>query len=105
MNTRCRKVLNTLNTGGGGGEVQNIGLIRAPPPNQYKIITFFTLKTNNIAKLRGELKSILLAISSNKIKGTYTERNFQRKMKFIFSYISFNFAQNAAKFYIRKNNQ
>ena len=64
-----------------GAKVQNIGggpkgqlfagckLIGAPAPKQYQIITFFTLKTNYIAKLRIELKSILLEIPSNKIKG------------------------------------
>ena len=41
-------------------------LIRAPAPNQCQIITFLTLKTENIAKLRIELKSILLEIPSNK---------------------------------------
>ena len=70
--------------GGGGGKVQNIGggggrgggqlfadckLIGAPAPNQCQIITFFTLKTNYITTLRIELKSILLEIPSNKIKG------------------------------------
>ena len=43
-------------------------LIRAPVPNQCQIITFLTLKTDNIAKLRIELKSILLETPSNKIK-------------------------------------
>ena len=64
---------NVLNIGGGGGKVQNIGgsrgvanffagcnLIGAPAPNQCQIITFLTLKTDNIAKLRIGLKSILL---------------------------------------------
>ena len=43
------------------------------PPYQCQIIrpTFFILKTDNIAKLRTELKSILLELPSNKIKGTY----------------------------------
>ena len=72
--------------GGGGGNVQNIGggggggeargpylLIGAPAPNQCQITTFLTLKTDNIAKLRIELKSILLEIPSNKIKGTYNK--------------------------------
>ena len=57
--------------GGRGGKVQNIGrprwakffagckLIGAPAPNQCQIITFLTLKTDNIANLRIELKSIL----------------------------------------------
>ena len=47
-------------------------LIRAPAPNQCHIITFLTMKTDNIAKLRIELKSILLEIPLNKIKGTYS---------------------------------
>ena len=81
--------------GGGGGEVQNIGgggggqggtrggqggelftgckLIGAPALNQCQIITFLTLKTDNIAKQRIDLKSILLEIHVplSKIKGTY----------------------------------
>ena len=89
---RLREVLNIVwwgGGGGGGGKVQNMGgggggkergeaklfggfkLIGAPAPNQRKIITFLTLKTDNIAKLRMKLKSILLEIPSNKIKGTY----------------------------------
>ena len=40
-------------------------------PNNYISHTFLTLKTDNIAKLRIELKSILLETPSNKIKGTY----------------------------------
>ena len=72
----------------GGGKVQNIGgggggwqsgatlfagckIIRAPAPNQCQRITFLILKTDDIAKLRTELKSILLEIPSNKLKGTY----------------------------------
>ena len=66
--------------GGGRGKVQNIGgprgpnislagkLTRVPVPNQCQIITFLTWITDDIAKLRIELKSIL-EISSNKIKG------------------------------------
>ena len=72
--------------GGGGGKVQNIRggggkgggklfagciLIGAPAPNQCQIIIFLTLKTDNIANLRIELKNILLEIPSNKINGTY----------------------------------
>ena len=72
--------------GGGGGKVQNSGgrgggkgaklfagckLIGASIPNQCQIITFLTLKTDNIAKLGRELKTILLEIPLNKIKGTY----------------------------------
>ena len=67
---RRRKVLNIeggwrrqgseyLGGGGGGG------------PNFSLDVTFRTLKTDNIAKLRIELKSILLEMHSNKIKGTY----------------------------------
>ena len=59
---------------GGGGErskVQNTGvgglsagctLTGAPAPNQYQTITFLTLKTDNKAKLKIELKSILSEI-------------------------------------------
>ena len=55
----------------GGGEQLFAGckLIGAPAPNQCQIITFFTLKTKYITALRIELKSILLEIRSNKIKG------------------------------------
>ena len=80
-----RKVLNIVGWGG-GGKVQNIRgrgggeqggaklfagckLIGAPAPNQCQIITLLTLKTDNIAKPRIELKSILLEIPSNKTKG------------------------------------
>ena len=60
------------NTGGGRGKLfAGCKLIGAPAHNQCQIVTFFTLKTDNIAKLRIELKSILLEIPSNKIKGTY----------------------------------
>ena len=54
-------------SGGGGGKVQNMGggaggsklfadckLIGATAPNQCQIITFLTLKTDNISKLRIE---------------------------------------------------
>ena len=44
-------------------------LIGAPVPNQCQIIIFLTLKRDNIAKLRIELKSIHLEIPSNKTKG------------------------------------
>ena len=77
---RRRKVLN-IGGGGGGGGIRILGgggklsagrkLIGAPAPNQCQIITFLTLKTDDIAKLRKELKSFLLEIPSNKIKGTY----------------------------------
>ena len=40
-------------------------------PRPQSVPTFLTLKTDNIVKLRIELKSILLEIHSNKIKGTY----------------------------------
>ena len=77
---RHRKVLNIVffffffflgGGGGGGGKVQNIGwgggamgaklfagckMIGAPAPNQCQIITFLILKTDDIAKLRTELK-------------------------------------------------
>ena len=46
-------------------------LIGAPAPNQCQIITFLSLNSDHIAKLRIELKSILLEVPSNKIKGTY----------------------------------
>ena len=61
------------NGGGGGGGKLFAGckLIKALTPNQCQIITFLTLKTDNIAKLIIKLKSILLEIPSNKIKGTY----------------------------------
>ena len=45
-------------------------LLPAPAPNQCQIITVLTLETDDIAKLRIELKSILSEIPSNKIKGT-----------------------------------
>ena len=65
--------------GGGGGKVQNIRgggrgrgklfagckLIGAPVPNQYQIITLLILKTDDMAKLRTALKSILLEIPFN----------------------------------------
>ena len=74
-----------VGVGGGGGKVQNIAgrqwggggllagckLIGAPAPNQCQIIRFLTLQTDNIAKFRLELKSILLEVPSNKIKGTH----------------------------------
>ena len=50
---------------GGGGRAREAKLfagcklIGAPAPNQCQIITFLTLKTDYIAKLRIELKSIL----------------------------------------------
>ena len=62
--------------GGGGGGCKKTKLfagcklIGDPAPNQCQTITFLTLKTDNIAKLRIELKSILLEIPSNEIKGT-----------------------------------
>ena len=66
---RRRKVLNIWRVG--GGKVQNIGgprgaklfaeckVIGAPGPNQCQIITFLTLNSDPIAKLRIELKRIL----------------------------------------------
>ena len=75
----CRKVLNIGGQGseywgpsGGGGELfAGCKLIGAPTCNQCQIITFLTLETDNIEKLRIELKSLLLEIPSNKIKGTF----------------------------------
>ena len=55
--------------GGGGAKFRILGVGAAP--NQCQTITFFTLKTENTAKLRIELKSIPLEITSNKIQGTY----------------------------------
>ena len=63
-----------LGWGGGGRGAKlfaSCKLITVPAPNQCQIMTFLTLKTDNIAKLRIELKSILLEIPSNKIKSTY----------------------------------
>ena len=57
--------------GGGANFFAGCNLIATSSPNQCQIITFLTLKTDNIAKLRIELKSILLEIPSNKMKGTY----------------------------------
>ena len=63
--------------GGGPGKGAKLfagcKLIGAPAPNQCQIIAFLTLKTDNIAKLRIEIKSILLEIPSNKVKGTYVK--------------------------------
>ena len=62
---------------GGGGKrggaklFADCNLIRVTAPNQCQIITFLTLKTDNIAKLKIEQKRMLLEIPSNKIKGTY----------------------------------
>ena len=53
---------------GGGKLFDGCKQIGAPAPNQCKIITFLTLKTVNIAKLRIELKTMLLEMPSNKIK-------------------------------------
>ena len=58
--------------GGGGKLFAGCKLIGVPAPNQCQIIAFFILKTDNMAKLRKEIKSIRgLEIPSNKIKGTY----------------------------------
>ena len=75
-----RKVLNIEGGGGGGGaRFRKLGggvgqgwailfsrckLTGASAPIQCQIIIFFTLKTDNIAKLRISLKSILLEIHS-----------------------------------------
>ena len=53
--------------GGGGGDKLFAGckLIGAlAPDDQFQILTVLALKTENIAKLRIELKSILLKIPS-----------------------------------------
>ena len=57
------------NGGGGGGGKLFAGCkwIGAPASNQCQIITYLTLKTDNIAKLRTEVKNILLEIPSNKM--------------------------------------
>ena len=57
--------------GGGSKHFAGCNLISAPDLNQCKIIAFLTPKTDNIAKLRIELKSMLLEIPSNKIKDIY----------------------------------
>ena len=65
---RRRKVLNIAGWGEQGSEYwgprgaklfTGCELIGAPATNQCQIITFLTLKTDNIAKLRIELKSKL----------------------------------------------
>ena len=48
--------------GEGGKLFAGCKLIGAPVPNQYQIITLLILKTDDIAKLRTALKSILLEI-------------------------------------------
>ena len=57
--------------GGDFSLVTGCKLIGVPTPSQCQMITFLTLKTDNKAKLRLELKLILLEIPLNKIKGTY----------------------------------
>ena len=58
--------------GQGGGELfAGCKQIGAPASNQCRIFTFLTLKTDNIAKLRTDLKSMLFEIPSKKIKCTY----------------------------------
>ena len=56
------------NTGGGGKLFAGCKLTGAPAANQCQTITFLTLKTDNIAKLKIELKSILseIHVTSNK---------------------------------------
>ena len=56
-----------LGGGGGGGGVRckifaGCKLIRASAPNQCQIIAFLTFKTDNKAKLRIDIRSILLEI-------------------------------------------
>ena len=70
------QTLKSLNIGGRGGGANfslAVNLSEPPPPplNHWHIITYLTLKTDSIAQLRIELKSILLKIPSNRIKGTY----------------------------------
>ena len=57
--------------GGGGKLFAGCTLIGAPPQSVPNHCIFHIEKTDNIAKLRTELKSILLEIPSNKIKGIY----------------------------------
>ena len=70
-------VQNIWRRGGGGCKGAKLfagcKLIGTPAPSKCQIITFLTLTTDNITKSRIELKSILLEIPSNKIKGTYIE--------------------------------
>ena len=61
-------------------------LIGAIAPNQFQIIIFLTLKTDTIAKLRIEIKSILLEIPLNEIKGTYIKL-VDRDVVFTRSYV------------------
>ena len=75
---RRRKVLNigSVCVGGTGARFRTQGgqlsagckLTGAPAPNQCQTITFLTLKTDNIAKLKIALKSILseIHVTSNK---------------------------------------
>ena len=59
---------------GGGGQGSDYWGPRGGGGQNFSpvVYTFLTLKIDNIAKLRIELKSILLEIPSNKIKSTYT---------------------------------
>ena len=54
------RILGGGGQGGGGGLFTGCKLIGTPAPNQCHIIAFLTLKKDNIAKLRIELKSIRL---------------------------------------------
>ena len=65
-------------------------LIGAPTPSQCQIITFLTLKTDNIAKLRIDLKSLLLEIPLNEIKGTYNIAKLRIYLKSILLEIPLN---------------
>ena len=56
------KVQNIWGGGGEGKLFAGCKLIGAPVPNQHQIITLLILKTDDIAKLRAALKSILLEI-------------------------------------------
>ena len=80
---RRRKVLNIERRGGGGARFKILGgqgvaklfagckLIGAPLSQSVPNYYISHWKTDDIAKLRIEWKSILSKIPSNKIKGTY----------------------------------
>ena len=60
------KVLNIGGAGGGGKLFSGCKLIGALTPNQCQRITFLTLKTDNIAKIR--IDKYTFRNTSNKIK-------------------------------------
>ena len=83
------KVLNIRGGGGGQGSEYSgprgggkffAGCKLIGAHNQCQIITFLTLKTDNIAKLRIKLKSILIEIPLNKIKGTHSRTSVARTL-------------------------